>query len=98
MRSTILLLLLSNVLATPVPGGGSNCFDFLVPVTFTAPFFSFKPAPFNNGYEMTEFLLESLKRDTSSDLSLLLAGPENKTVTYDISARYCTAESEYAGH
>jgi hypothetical protein len=88
MHSALLLSLLPLALAGS--SSGANCFHITIPVHVVVPTYPLKFPQFKNGCEVTEFLLQTTKRDAPQDPTPLFDTPKNISKTDSISARYCS--------
>jgi pimeloyl-ACP methyl ester carboxylesterase len=94
MYSTLLLSLLLSLLPLAL-ASQNNCFDLTIPVPVSVSTYPLKFPAFKNGYEATQFLLQTTKRDAPTDPTPLLGAAKNITKTYGISARYCSPTSNH---
>ena len=83
--SSLLVLSLTSL----VNGQAYKCTDFVAPIVVTAPFLKPNFSPFQNNSQSVAFGLKATNRNVDSNPALA-GNPTDTTVTFRISARYCT--------
>ena len=87
-------VLLGWTLIQLVQGGGvpyppsASCTDYTIPVNITSANYVFNATKWTNNDELTQFVIDQVTR--IPDKYIPLAGPEDETEQYQISATFCT--------
>lgn len=67
----------------------AQCVDYTIPVTITSENLKFSFPPFEDNYDLTDFVSKFVRKDSNTTFHPI-NGAENVTATYDISATFCS--------
>ena len=78
----------------PYPPSAS-CMDYVIPVNITSANYVSNATKWANNDQLTQFVIDQVTR--IPDRYIPLAGPEDETAQYDISATFCTPRNATSG-
>ncbi|KAI9721798.1 MAG: hypothetical protein M1812_002133 [Candelaria pacifica] len=89
-----LLSAASGIPATINSQASTNCNSHTISITVTSENLEWAPPPFNNNYDVAQFIANSTRRGAATPL---FAGKKNQTATYKIAATFCSPVNASGG-